>query len=634
MTEAHINLQDDWPTIEQTLHQEAQQQRTSRLASRKNCQSLVSGLDWVTAKKAAKVLSKQQLQHMKTWNQAAIHYCEGDKIKPCPLCKVPATPKHIVWLCSWRHNKGHEPLAIERLQDPLEEPLWGHGWIPKEPQDHLQFPQPLQGHGCWSTLEPLTLQPWQGMAVTLDATPSSYDLRSQAWVFGLCIHTFSLGTLLKKGTITGMAPGRQTKARALFQGLITLAQFVLTPTNVVVQLGVVWGAWTNPRKRKGFEDLAHGLDAQFFQRITPLYIHKNHRTPDTPANEPHLRRRQRDAALAAYERASTLYDRQAEDWQQTLDQDHLQIYKQAAARLEKIYKDPQHFIHDKPVRRAGHATKQYKKRLINQCKAPWQPHKHQWVPHRSGYQCQTCHTRVHQALTVEVIETHLSQDCELLTHEAPEPDLRPDKPIGQKVTRTTAIKKLLEVQQQHPQAQDEHTFQETTGYLKCTKCNLSIHKRTNEESFQTFIHSTCIDAKYEQNHGGHSSHSLWQKGKAIRCVNCGTHSHLDGEEKVILTKALTNACQGNTQRSPTLLQLFGAQSQRPNRPPTTGSQATPPLSPGLQAEMTPPAPKKLRFSTETSEHNPAPQAMTPSPMEHPEEETGHDGDPEVEVDFF
>ena len=254
---------------------------------------------------------------------------------------------------------------------------------------------------------------------------------------------------------------------------------------------------------KGSRTWHDGLDAHFFQRITPLYVHKNHTSPDTPANEPHLRRRQRDAALAAYERASTLYDRQAEDWQHTLDQDHLQIYKQAAARLEKIYKDPQHYIHDKPVRRAGHATKQYKKRLINQCKAPWQAHKHQWVPHRSGYQCQTCHTRVHQGLTVDVIETHLSQDCELLTHEAPEPDLRPDKPIGQKVTRTTAIKKLLEVQQQHPQAPDEHTFQETTGYLKCTKCNLSIHKRTNEDSFQTFIHSTCIDAKYERTHGGH-----------------------------------------------------------------------------------------------------------------------------------
>ena len=57
-------------------------------------------------------------------------------------------------------------------------------WLdPQGAQDHLQVPQPLQGQGCWSTLEPLTLQPWQGLAVTLDATPSSYDRRSQAWVF-------------------------------------------------------------------------------------------------------------------------------------------------------------------------------------------------------------------------------------------------------------------------------------------------------------------------------------------------------------------------------------------------------------------------------------------------------------------
>ena len=30
VTEAHINMHDDWATIEQTLHHEAQQQRTSR----------------------------------------------------------------------------------------------------------------------------------------------------------------------------------------------------------------------------------------------------------------------------------------------------------------------------------------------------------------------------------------------------------------------------------------------------------------------------------------------------------------------------------------------------------------------------------------------------------------------------
>ena len=48
--------------------------------------------------------------------------------------------------------------------------------------------------------------------------------------------------------------------------------------------------------------------------------------------------------MAAYERASTIYDQHAEAWQRTLDQDHLQVYNHAAARLEKTYKDPQHYI--------------------------------------------------------------------------------------------------------------------------------------------------------------------------------------------------------------------------------------------------------------------------------------------------
>ena len=117
-----------------------------------------------------------------------------------------------------------------------------------------------------------------------------------------------MGTLLRKGTITGMAPGPQSKARALFQGLLTLAQHVLTPVNVVVQLGSVWEAWKNPKKQHGFEDLTQGIEEHFYRHITPLYIHKNTRTPEAPGNEPHLRRRQRDAALAAYERAKRRLD--------------------------------------------------------------------------------------------------------------------------------------------------------------------------------------------------------------------------------------------------------------------------------------------------------------------------------------
>ena len=177
MTEAHINLADDWDVVENTLHQEAQQQRTNRFKTARTW-----SVGWI-GQRRAKPASRSQ--HLRTWNQAAIHYRQGDKVKTCPLRNVPATPKHIVW----HHNQGHEPLPIawrERLQDPLEETLWAHGWISKEPQDHLQTTS--IGQGCWNTLEPLPLQPWQGLAVTLDATPSSYDQRSQAWV-SACAHT-------------------------------------------------------------------------------------------------------------------------------------------------------------------------------------------------------------------------------------------------------------------------------------------------------------------------------------------------------------------------------------------------------------------------------------------------------------
>ena len=101
-------------------------------------------------------------------------------------------------------------------------------------------------------------------------------------------------------------------------------------------------AWANPQKGKGFSDLVQGLPEELFSRITPLYIHKNQRTPDAPSSEPHLKQRQRDAALAAWERANAIHDQHAEAWQRTLDQDHLEVYKHAAARLEKIFKDPQY----------------------------------------------------------------------------------------------------------------------------------------------------------------------------------------------------------------------------------------------------------------------------------------------------
>ena len=453
-----------------------------------------------------------------------------------------------------------------------------------------------------------------------------------------------------------MARGPQTKARAIFQGLLTLAQFIQTPTRVIVQVSSAWEAWTNPAKRKGFHDLVQGQPAEYFTLITPLYIHKNHKTPEAPGNEPHLRQRQRDAALAAWERASSIHSPDKEAWQSILDQDHLEIYKHAAARLAKIYDDKDHYLHTKPGRAVGHKTKQRKKTLIAQCQQPWQPGKHQWKAHRSGYQCHTCQTRVHQGLAASMIEERLQEDCAQLTAPTPEPDLPPDRAVGKKPTRASRIASLLQLQQEHPTTPDVHHLQETTGYLKCTKCNQASHKRANEELFNQFLNSTCIDAPFSQVHAAHGKHTLWQIGKGIQCKGCGLHTHLDAQDRLILTKGLQRECEGHKPTSPTIAHFF-SQASPPSQtvpaPPeptisstaaapqaptdhTTGHDTQPkvaltaPAQPGSD-ELSPPVPKKLRFTAETP--TAADEAMSQS-IEEAEEEPDDAHDPEILVDFF
>ena len=257
-------------------------------------------------------------------------------------------------------------------------------------------------------------------------TPSSYDKRAQAWIFALCIHTFSFGALVRKGNRHATRSTDQSP------------RFVPRPNHP----GTVrpdsrqsdCSAWLSKAYARGKVSL--------ISHMFPAHIHKNQRTPGAPGSEPHLRQRQRDAALAAWERANTIHDANAEAWQRTLDLDHFQVYQHAAARLEKILKDPQHYLHEKPVRRAGHTTKQHKKRLIQQRRQPWV----EWEPHRSGFQCHTCHVRVHQGLTVEIIEQRLQQPCDLLQHEAPEPGLPTTRAVGKKTTRAGTIAALPAVQ--------------------------------------------------------------------------------------------------------------------------------------------------------------------------------------------
>ena len=85
--------------------------------------------------------------------------------------------------------------------------------------------------------------------------------------------------------------------------------------------------------------------------------------------------------------------------------------------------------------------------------------------------------------TRATIEQRLQKPCPQLSSEAREPDLPPNKAIGKKPANSQKIAEILRLQQQHPAAQNEYAFAETTGYFKCTKCQGSVHKRANEETF-------------------------------------------------------------------------------------------------------------------------------------------------------
>ena len=201
--------------MEHLLYKEARQQRTTRFAKRPNHQHLLTGLAHLQA---------AQGQTPGPTEKAPADLRDAESTKLCPICHVPATPKHILWLRKWHRDQNHKPLPpewMERITCQEEEPLWSKGWIPLEPQEHLH---PYQGHGIWQDLQPIRPDQYVGWAFALDATPSHYDSRSQVWVFGLCVHTQSMGQLKRLGAITGVPQGQQTKGRALFAGLVALAK--------------------------------------------------------------------------------------------------------------------------------------------------------------------------------------------------------------------------------------------------------------------------------------------------------------------------------------------------------------------------------------------------------------------------
>lgn len=63
-------------------------------------------MDWYVYQQIAKKANKEEMNAMKNWVQR----CHPTQL--CPLCRVPATSKHIVWLCEWHHGQKHTAMRI------------------------------------------------------------------------------------------------------------------------------------------------------------------------------------------------------------------------------------------------------------------------------------------------------------------------------------------------------------------------------------------------------------------------------------------------------------------------------------------------------------------------------------------
>ena len=341
------------------------------------------------------------------------------------------------------------------------------------------------------------------------------------------------------------------------------------------------------------------------------------------------------------------------------------LYKNTRIHIHtyKIYKDKEHYIHQKPTRQLGKHTKQYKKQLVGQCTRPWQSPQHRWAPHRSGYQCGACGLRLHQGLTVQEIELRLKQECQQLTLDEQHPEqASPHQALPKKQTRAQVIKNLLETQAQNQPETAQHQFEATTGYLRCVKCGTSIHKRVNEAAFLTYLASRCLDQPYTEAHSGHSSHALWQKGEKVSCTQCGLSLHLDGQQRIILTGDLKKPCKGAAiSGSPPLPELFRKQveqatqkanSQDDSQEQTLSTAASdraayqhpstaPCLDTTIQASPNQgpnrgPTPRRLHFSTAfdslTSDTTPATTALAMNPSQQTVDENREQKKARLEAD--
>lgn len=238
---------------------------------------------------------------------------------------------------------------------------------------------------------------------------------------------------------------------------------------------------------------------------------------------------------------------------------------------------------------------------------------------------------MHQSLTTEVLEARLTEVCPQSVFEAVATPAETATPLPKKLTRAQQIKAILDKQPEQP-APGQHQLAETTGYLKCLVCGINIHKRVNEDAFNSCIQSPCVNQAFTAAHEGHPSHALWQIGEKVKCALCGTHWNLDSHLRIIATQAFHKACKGaGGKNTPPISTFF-------NKKPATSSSHSSEPSHQEDATASGPTPRRLNFPTALDDKEQealslgmSALAMTPClPADLGEEDNVQN----IEVDYF
>ena len=210
---------------------QALNQRNSRISQFLDDPQLSLGLDWTSHRARLKRLNK--LNRPTKWLQAlwqgAVLFAGNGGLEICPLCKVPASWRHVLLDCTyWRTRHKQLPGHWRDLQTKWpSKTLWERGLLPAEfvKQPRPRWSESEFREGLWTENQKLN---GQSYVFSTDATggPDSVDVRLRIVAFAVLAFTKDGDHIHPVASITGFLPNGASVADGETRALQVLAENV------------------------------------------------------------------------------------------------------------------------------------------------------------------------------------------------------------------------------------------------------------------------------------------------------------------------------------------------------------------------------------------------------------------------